>query len=59
MDERVLHRLRNDLNVVALGLSLLKRQLERDASAETRDMLRRIELAAQRCAKAVAATEPR
>ncbi|WP_228114224.1 histidine kinase dimerization/phospho-acceptor domain-containing protein [Stenotrophomonas sp. MYb238] len=55
----MLHRLRNDLNVVALGLSLLKRQLERDASAETRDMLRRIELAAQRCAKAVAATEPR
>ena len=59
MDERTLHRLRNDLNVVAMGLSLLKRQIERDASAETKDTLRRIELAAQRCAKAVAAPGPR
>ncbi len=58
MDERTLHRLRNDLNVVALGLALLRRQLECEVSPETRDTLRRIELAAQRCAEALAAATP-
>ncbi|WP_282276241.1 hypothetical protein [Stenotrophomonas sp. PS02297] len=54
MDERTLHRLRNDLNVVGVGLSLLRRQLEAEASAETLDTLDRVEQAFERCALAVA-----
>jgi len=54
MDERTLHRLRNDLNVVGVGLSLLRRQLGAVASAETRNTLDRIERAFERCARAVA-----
>lgn len=58
MDERTLHRLRNDLNVVGVGLSLLRRQLGTGAPAETVDTLDRIERAFERCAQAVAPREP-
>lgn len=49
MDERHLHDLRNDLNVIALGLALLQRQLGKQAPADALETLHRIERVAQRC----------
>ncbi|SBV37571.1 hypothetical protein STPYR_12507 [uncultured Stenotrophomonas sp.] len=59
MDEKSLHRLRNDLNVVTVGVALLKRQLEDQASSDALDSLRRIEQAALRCTALVMAGDPR
>ncbi len=53
MDSQQLHHLRNDLNVVSLGLSLLKRQLNGNVPSEALNTLRHIEQAVQRCGSAV------
>lgn len=53
MDSQQLHHLRNDLNVVSLGLSLLKRQLSGTASNEVLNTLRHLEQAVERCGSAV------
>ena len=53
MDNQRLHHLRNDLNVVTLGLSLLRRQLDGKAPTEALDTLRHIEKATERCGSAI------
>lgn len=50
MDERRLHSLRNEINVLTLGLLVLRGELEYSDRRELLDALDRMERAVARCA---------
>ncbi|MBD9370694.1 hypothetical protein [Xanthomonas sp. XNM01] len=54
MDERPIHRLRNELNVISVGLIALKRRLTAEQAQEMQPTLERVSLALARCADLVA-----
>jgi hypothetical protein len=54
VDDATLHRLRNDLNVIAVGVMLLKQELGPSTSPAAVDALQRLEQALARATAMVA-----
>ncbi len=54
MDERSLHTLRNELNVLTVGMLMLRNELQRLGRSDLTDALDRMERAALRCADLLA-----
>lgn len=55
MDERWLHAMRNELNVLAVGILMLRTELEGSDRSDLMDALERMERAAGRCSDLLAA----
>lgn len=53
MDDERLHRLRNELNTISIGVLMLKQRLHDDSRQNVQDMLLRIDAALDRCIELV------